>query len=329
MRTRTLKSFLSIFNERIEYLRQSNKFGTALNYNRAKNSLQKYVDNHNAGDEKLTASFIESYAAYLSQNGLVRNSISFHMRIIRAVYNKVSTTSDSLPCDIFRNVYTGVDKTGKRCIDSQVLASFLKLELYQYPDLEQARDLFFFSVYARGMAFVDIAFLKKSNIKGNDIVYQRRKTGKLMRIKIEYEMRLILNRYLSQSHKSDYVFDILKPNCRESLYHQYLNALSCYNYRLTRISEMLGLDRSLSSYTARHTWATLAYKCSIPLSVICAGMGHSSERITRIYLSSIDDDRINIANRMVLDRMLGEKQKPIKVGVTRYKKEKGLLEVSN
>ena len=202
-----------------------------------------------------------------------------------------------------QNVYTGIDKTRKRAVDEKLIATLFKLELAKNSSLELARDIFIFSFCTRGMAFVDIAYLKKSNIQDGMIHYARHKTGQLLSIKIEPNIADIINRYRLNKNDSPYVFPIIKSTAPAVAYDEYRKGINLYNRQLKELSKMLSLDSPLSSYTARHSWATAARKHNAPISVISAGLGHTSEKTTQIYLTSLDNNEIDSINQGIISEL--------------------------
>lgn len=289
-----MKSFLNFFKQRIDILNNSGRHGTAANYSRAYRSLLKYQKGSDLPFVALNCEYVEKYAAWLQDRGMIRNSLSFHMRILRAVFNRAVREKLCPQINPFNHVYTGIDKTRKRCISQAVVSSLKQLPLEENSALELARDLFLFGLYARGMAFVDIVHLKPNNVKWNLLIYKRRKTGQRLEVAIEPPMRELLKKYVG----GDYLFPVLTRSKDE--YQDYLRALSKYNYRLRQLSERLGTGISLSSYTPRHTWANLARQMNIPLQVISESLGHTSQVTTEIYLASLDSEVIHEANRKIL-----------------------------
>ena len=152
----------------------------------------------------------------------------------------------------------------------------------------------------RGISFVDLAYLKKSNVQDGVIRYTRRKTGSRMNIRLEPCMKEIIARYALQTEDTPFIFPIIFSTNDKRSYEQYRNALSYYNKSLKQLSSLLNLVNPLTSYVARHTWATMARDKNIPISVISAGMGHRSEQITRIYLDSLDTSIIDEANLKII-----------------------------
>lgn len=287
------------FTKQIQKLKNDNRRGTARNYNKTLKSLKAFMKNTDSTFNIVTEQFVESYNTFLIQRGVVRNTISFYMRIFRSVYNKAVTQKIVEQTFPFKNVYTGVDKTRKRAVTETVISQLLSIDLKKSKALQFARDLFIFSFYTRGMAFVDIVFLKKSNIQNGYITYVRHKTGQELTIKIETKLQNIINRY--EKKDSPYVFPILNTEDGNKAYSQYEIALNYYNRQLKRLSNFLEPNINLSSYTPRHTWATTARNKNVPLSIISAGMGHSSERTTLIYLTKIEYSVIDEVNKTIID----------------------------
>lgn len=287
------------FTKQIQKLKNDNRRGTTRNYNKTLKSLKAFMKNTDSTFNIVTEQFVESYNTFLIQRGVVRNTISFYMRIFRSVYNKAVTQKIVEQTFPFKNVYTGVDKTRKRAVTETVISQLLSIDLKKSKALQFARDLFIFSFYTRGMAFVDIVFLKKSNIQNGYITYVRHKTGQELTIKIETKLQNIINRY--EKKDSPYVFPILNTEDGNKAYSQYEIALNYYNRQLKRLSNFLEPNINLSSYTPRHTWATTARNKNVPLSIISAGMGHSSERTTLIYLTKIENSVIDEVNKTIID----------------------------
>ena len=287
------------FTKQIQKLKNDNRRGTARNYNKTLKSLKAFMKNTDSTFNIVTEQFVESYNTFLIQRGVVRNTISFYMRIFRSGYNKAVTQKIVEQTFPFKNVYTGVDKTRKRAVTETVISQLLSIDLKKSKALQFARDLFIFSFYTRGMAFVDIVFLKKSNIQNGYITYVRHKTGQELTIKIETKLQNIINRY--EKKDSPYVFPILNTEDGNKAYSQYEIALNYYNRQLKRLSNFLEPNINLSSYTPRHTWATTARNKNVPLSIISAGMGHSSERTTLIYLTKIENSVIDEVNKTIID----------------------------
>ncbi len=161
------------------------------------------------------------------------------MRVLRSVYNKAVRRHIVEQANPFQNVYTGIDKTKKRAVDESVISRLCKFDLTNDSHLELARDIFIFSYCAHGMAFVDMAFLKKKNVEDNIISYSRHKTGQLLSVKIEPNMKKIINKYGNLVKESPYVFPFLTSIDANEAYNQYRKAINLYNRQLKELSQKL------------------------------------------------------------------------------------------
>ena len=296
-------TIVSFFKEQIKYCTVNKMLGTARNYDRTLNSFYKFLSGNDIPFKMITEELVLEYERWLIKKGLTRNSCSFYLRNLRAIYNKAvkhHLTEQKFP---FNNVYTGIDRTRKRAVNEAVIMNLQNLDLTYSKPLALARDLFIFSYCTRGMSFVDISFLKKTNISNGIISYFRRKTGQRLSIRLEPCMERIIRRYENETTDSPYVFPIITATEPATAYKQYQIALNYHNQKLKRLEKKIGGNLSLSSYTARHTWATIARKYNIPLAVISEGMGHTSEKTTQIYLASIENSVIDEANKKIVDAL--------------------------
>lgn len=174
------------------------------------------------------------------------------------------------------------------------------LDLSLNPSLDFARNMFLISFYLRGMSFIDMAFLKKSDLKNGYITYRRHKTGQQLVIEWTKEMQLILDKYPENS--TDYLLPIIrKPGTNER--YTYRNVGYNINHNLKIIAKMVGVTIPLTLYVARHSWASAAKAKGIPLSVISEGMGHDSEATTQIYLASLDTSVVDRANSLIISSL--------------------------
>ncbi len=160
--------------------------------------------------------------------------------------------------------------------------------------------MFMLSFMLRGMSFIDMAFLRKSDLRHGHVVYRRRKTGQRLAIAWTPEMEAILAKY--PANPTGYLLPIIRHNGTNERY-TYRNAGYNINHSLKRIAARLGLTEPLTLYVARHSWASVAWAKGIPLSVISEGMGHDSESTTRIYLASLDTTAIDTANSLILSSL--------------------------
>lgn len=156
------------------------------------------------------------------------------------------------------------------------------------------------------MSFVDIAFLKKSDVTGDMITYSRRKTRQQLRVRIEPAIRRIIDCF--GKNESQYLLPIISDSGGD-VELQYVNAYNRVNRNIKKIGKMLGLETKLTLYVARHAWASIAYTNNVPLSTISKAMGHDSENTTLIYLQSLDTSSVDKANSDIIKMMDGKKKK--------------------
>lgn len=292
-------SFVDYARYDVARLRLSGHLGTARNHEATLRSFTAFCGEVKPCFSSLTNSLMSQYEAYLKLRGNSRNTTSFYMRNLRSVYNRAVTDGFAPAKDLFRDVYTGVDKTVKRAISMGEIKRMRSLDLRWSPALEKARDLFLFSFYVRGASFVDLAFMRKKDIVGGVLVYRRHKTGQQLRVKWEHEMQTLVEQY---ANPTQFLLPIiLREDGTE--YKQYKNAMMHTNRKLKEVGMLAGISLPLSMYTARHSWATIARDRSIPLSVISRGLGHDNDVNTQIYLATISDDEVDVANKLILQEL--------------------------
>jgi len=301
---RSLTSRLSFFNfmgETISRLRHDGRIRTSETYRYALNSFSRFRNNEDVLLDAFSREMMESYDAYLQAKGLVSNSRSFHMRILRAVYNRACEQGlvESV-CNPFSHVYTGVDKTAKRAIDVDTVKRIKNLNLTMDKPADYARDIFMLSFYMRGMSFIDLAYLKKSDLKDGVVTYRRRKTGQKLTVRWTREMQGILDKY--PVNETEYLFPIITSGTANPR-SQYRSRHYVINRNLKTVAQKIGLKIPLTTYVARHSWASIAKSKGISVSVISEGIGHDNEQTTQIYLASLDTSAVDRANDIILSAL--------------------------
>ncbi len=293
---------IKTFTESLIYQAQSSgRYSTADSYRSAIRRLLSFTGTSDMQFKEITPELIKNFEQHLFQRGLYDNTVSLYMRMLRSIFNQaVAAGSAKLNTKvIFRNVFVGCDTTVKRAIKPALITQLLEADFSLYPQLEFSRDLFLLSFYLQGIPFVDLAHLRKSNIHDNMLIYRRQKTNQQLYITIEKCADKIIKRYTPRCKDTAFLLPILTATGEEG-YKQYKSALRLYNKHLQQISEMLKITPRLTSYVARHTWASTARENGIPVSVISTGMGHSSEKVTYVYLDSLDNKTMSDANKKVI-----------------------------
>lgn len=281
----------------IATLKHNGNIRTAETYRSTLNSFKKFRNDEDIMLDCITSETMEAYEAWHKNRGVAPNTISFYTRILRAIYNRAVEDEVIENRHPFRHVSTRIEKTVKRALPLDTVRDIYKLNLSLCPKLAYARDMFMMSFFLRGMSFIDMAFLRKSDLSNGVVTYRRRKTGQRLIIEWTKEMQTILDSY--PDCETPYLLPIIRrPVGNER--RAYRNAAYNINRNLKLIGKMLGLSIPLTLYVARHSWASAAKAKGIPLSVISEGMGHDSETTTQIYLASLDTTVVDRANSVIL-----------------------------
>ena len=303
MKEITLQEMLSTI---IGELRENGRWGTAHIYQSTLNVFSAFNNYRDLHLRKLNPVVLKRFEMHLRQRDCSWNTVSTYLRTFRAVYNRaVDLRKASYVPHLFRSVYTGTRADHKRALgDEDMKKVFAKLSRTSGVPLAvyQAQELFILMFSLRGMPFVDLAYLRKSDLRDNVITYRRRKTGRPLSVTLTPEAMILVKKYMNRDPSSPYLFPLLKSReGTKEAYREYQLALRSFNQQLMLLGELLGLSDKLSSYTARHTWATTAYYCEIHPGIISEAMGHSSITVTETYLKPFRNKKIDEANKQVLD----------------------------
>ena len=261
-------------------------------------SLEEFANMELVTFKELTAGFFLGFEHYLWASGCSRNTSACYFRALRAICREAEKEKELKDAKrLFCEVFMGYEETRKRALSIEQLRMVADADLEDTPSLGIARAMFILSYYLRGIPFIDLAYLRKTDIHDDVLCYRRSKTGRMLTITLEPWMWEIIEKYLCDDSDSPYLLRIIRqPGSIPEERKQYESALRLYNKHLYRLSERLGLGVRLTSYVARHTWATLAYNEDIPVAKISAGLSHASEEITHTYLRSFSDEQLAVVN---------------------------------
>jgi len=307
-------SLFDAFDNRISDLEKKGKIGTSVWYKCARNSIKSYA-NKDLKFADITPTWLEKYQAHLLDEGKEYTTISINMRALRAILNEGKangiTTESQYPFAVKNNGKYAIPEGAGRKIALNA-AQFIDVINYPIlPELEKWRDLWIFSFYCNGANISDILRFKYENIvDGNYIEWHRRKTTSRKKEKIKIkavispEMRTIIETYGNpDTSPHNYIFNYLRPGLsplQENLIIK--NTIHNINRLMTSIGKALGISK-LTTYAARHSWASISRREGVSLFGISKGMGHQSLATTQIYLDSLSDDELN-ANAAKLPRMI-------------------------
>lgn len=300
------KTAPTAYGDMVEFMRgiitekeTAGQFRTAEAYRATLNCWLRFIDPEKAMPWKMvTSRSMTLFADYLKKRGATKNTQSFYFRILRAVCNRAQEEGVAvLPGNLFDNVYTGKARTRKRALPIEDIRKIAAAEPKNRKE-QLARDMFIFSFITRGMAPIDMALLRKGNIVDGRLAYRRHKTGRAITMEWITEMREIADRYVRDG--SDYLFPLVSSDGAEG-WKQFKRGSQVINYHLRKLGKRLNMPMHLTLYVARHSWATVAKSTGVPTALISEAMGHVSERMTQVYLGSIDVGRVDSANREIVD----------------------------
>ena len=287
---------LRYINAQIERKQELKKVGMAAAYKSTRSSLAKFIGRPDVRMSEVDLAFVRRYEDFLYSNGASGNTVSYYLRNLRSLYNQAVTDGYHPRGEYpFAKAQTRPAKTVKRALSRTDMQNLADLNLENEPELEFTRDLYLFSFYAQGMAFVDIVLLKKTDICNGVLTYSRHKSKQLIRIVVTPQMQGVIDKYNTEN---EYLFPIISGEYASG-YQKYRLALGRINRHLKKIAVVADIKVPLTTYTARHTWATLARDYGAPISVISAGLGHTSEEMTRVYLKDFDVSMLNQVNSIV------------------------------
>lgn len=298
-------------------LERSGQGRTARAYRSACRALVAFNKGCDIPLSHINSCLMKTFESYLKDRGRAMNTVSYYMRMLRAIYRKAvgEHLIDAKGENPFAGVFTGFNRTRKRALD---IGQLRKLNALDFSGLlEQRTDstvntepvdkglyeswrYFFFCFHARGMSFVDMAYLRKDNIRHGVISYYRKKTGQKIEVAVTPTLERIIGSFSEEVKYSPYLFPVIHDPGKPARV-QYESGLNTQNRRLKKLARMAGIDLEwgLSTHVSRHSWATTGKEQNLPLSVISEGLGHATEKMTYTYLASFDRSRLDKANAKI------------------------------
>lgn len=272
---------------------------TVINYQTALNSFARFLPGGDISLKHISQPLVASYVQWLSLHHISENTQACYLRSLRSLYNLLADRYKVRNSQAFAHVFTGNAPTAKRSVSLAVVQRLQQIALPKGSRLELSRDVFLFCLYAQGMPFADVARLTRRQVVGSTIQYRRRKTGQPVCVRLEPCLKNILNKYARED--SPMLFPLLsETDCVLGHHLAYLKALQRHNKALGELSKMVGSPIGITSYVARHTWASLAFSHGIPVNTISQALGHSTTLSTRTYISPMENTLVARANRVVV-----------------------------
>lgn len=296
---------INFFNEIISEMTRSGRISNAKAYNDTKDSLKKF-NGKNFSFEDVTPTFLEKYEVFLRENGSKNGGIAFRMREFRSIFNKARKRKlipkEPYPFEDYK-ISKLKTETNKIALTLEEYKAIKKVDLTGQPHLLEAYNYFLFSILTRGMNFQDMMLLKWSNIRNGRIYYTRSKTKGKINLEIIPSVQKILDYYKAQNRPTQFVFPILLKEdlSPQQIAYRKQKVLRRYNLKLKEIAKLAGVNKSITSYVARHSFATILKMKGTPIEKISEMMGHSDVSITIAYLKEFSDEDLDIENRKFND----------------------------
>lgn len=291
------KTVGDLFKAHINSLTSSGRKSYALSIKQLYNSLIEFNGHLDIPFAEMDIAWLRRYEAFLRRKGLTENTIGIRFRTLRSIYN-VAIEEDAVTAELYPFKKLKVSKlhqeTAKRALskeDIERVLSYKSTNRYMRFPI----DIFAFTYYCGGINFVDIAHLTKANITDGRLIYKRQKTKKLIKIPLQPQAVALIEKY--SNDESQYLFPILSDFHKTDIQqaNRIHKVISKVNERLKQIGKALNLPIALTTYVARHSQATAMKRAGVSTAVIREIMGHSSERVTQIYLDSFDNEQVDNA----------------------------------
>lgn len=296
------KTVQEVFNQYIQELESANRLRYADMYKCTMHSLIKFNKHLDIPFSDMDTIWLKRYEVWLQSQGLAINTLGTRFRHLRVIYNfaieEKIVKSEYYPFNSFK-VSKLSQTTAKRSIQKDEILSVLNYQ-GQTPLECLAIDLFTFSYLAAGINFGDIARLTKDNILENRLIYIRKKTQKQIKVSLQEQAIKLIQKYSMPDNP--YLFPILSSfhKTEQQKVNRIHKIIAKVNKSLKEIGERLNIPIDLTTYTARHSFATVLKRSGVNTSLICEALGHSSERVTQIYLDSFGNDQMEDAMKNLL-----------------------------
>jgi integrase len=296
------------FDILIDRLKKSERIGYSKVFKNTKTSLFTFRGGKDLQFSEITSSFLMNYEESFLSRGVKPNSIFVFMRTLKTLINYAKKNdiikSDYDPFKDFSFAKYRHIKTRKRALDRSEIKKIEKLKLEPESSSFHAKNYFLFSFYCRGLNFIDMAHLKWSSLKGDRLNYTRKKTKEYFNIALLDPAKDILKYYkdLYYDGIESYIFPILneKHKSPATIDNRIHKVLKQTNSDLKIIAEKVGITDNLTTYVARHSYATILKKKGVPTAVISEALGHESEKITKVYLDSFENEILDKASELIL-----------------------------
>jgi site-specific recombinase XerD len=280
---------------------KANKTGTAKWYKGAIDTFKKFNNGKDIKLYDITVSFLRDFQVHHENKGNSHNGISAYMRALRAVYNSAIKEDKFTP---IKNAFQHyriprTQRTKKRAIPKEKFLAIRNLNYTVGTEIWHTKNYVFVMFNCRGMNFVDLTKLRMDSIVNDRLNYGRSKTGQPLSVKITTELAEILNYYINSKGSDDFIFPVGFDGKSEN-YTTYLSNRRRVNKLLKIIAQDVGIEERFTTYSIRHSWATIAKYLGVSTEIISESLGHNSLKTTEIYLKSFQNAVLDDANDLVV-----------------------------
>jgi site-specific recombinase XerD len=295
-----------VFGEDIIFeMKKSGRIGNARVYRETLNSLLRFQRNRHLTFKEIDYTYLEKYENYLRERDGTDGGIGVRMRCIRALFNfaikRNVIDEKNYPFKVYK-VSKLKSRGVKKALTLEEINRIVALDLTEYPKLINFKNYFLFSFYTRGMNFADMVNLQWDNILDEKIYYKRSKTKVNFQIKLIQPVKEILSYYREYPSRTDFIFPILlKKNLTASqIENRKHKVLKQFNSALTEIGNLANIQKSITSYVARHSFATCLKQKGISTDIISESLGHQNLAITQAYLKDFENSVLDEATEVLL-----------------------------
>jgi site-specific recombinase XerD len=295
---------LQYFDSHIKKLSSENRVGYSAIFVSTKNAVSRFLNGKDVTFDQVDYQWLVKFETNLRVSGIAETSMSVFMRTLRTLYieamNNQYVKREFYPFDRYKVSKRFNTETKKRSVTKEQVKHIEAILLKPYSMPFEAQQIFLFSYYGMGINFTDIAHLKWSDIEAGRVTYRRQKTGEIISFKVTASIQRILDfwRPLTGHSLQNYIFPILdrqKHITQVQIHNRTKKVLRRVNEDLKEIGEMAGISTPLTTYVARHSFATALKRQNVTTAIISEMLGHKTEAITQVYLNSFENSVLDEA----------------------------------
>ena len=297
------------YKQLIKELKEKGQIGNSYAYLSSYDNLKNFNKGRklNYTFSHIDVIFCKKFEDWMRRKGNKDTTISYQFRTLRAAFNRAITakivSKEKNPFSEFKLSHLN-SKTMKRALSKSDILKIMNADCHDKSELSQlAHDLFCFSYLCGGISLVDMANLTPENIIEGRLIYQRQKTHGSINLQLSDRALKIISKYSDYQKKAYYFFPIL--HCKRHITPmQKHNRVRKYclhiNHELKILAKELNITANVTTYVARHSFATILKKSGVNIGIISQALGHQDIKTTQIYLSKFDNEQVDEAMKNLL-----------------------------